>query len=75
MFLMGCYGYAYNDPHTSNITQLLSLPIWTTWSTPFLLEALEARFASSNSPSGVARDHSACTCMKDFASPILNSAY
>ena len=36
MFLMGCYGYAYNDRHTQNITQLLELPVWQSWSTPLL---------------------------------------
>jgi hypothetical protein len=70
MFLMGCYGYAYHDRHTKNITQMLELPIWSNWSTPFLLEALETKHASSHSPARV-RDHSACTCMKDFSSPTL----
>jgi hypothetical protein len=72
MFLMGCYGYADNDRHTSNITRWLTHDVlWTDWSTPFLLEALEHRFATSSSLSGATRDHSACTCMKDFASPTL----
>jgi hypothetical protein len=72
MFLMGCYGYAYNDRHTSNITRWLTHDVlWTDWSTSFLLEALEHRFATSSSLSGATRDHSACTCMKDFASPTL----
>jgi hypothetical protein len=75
MFLMGCYGYAYMDRHTSNITGLLSLEVmWTEWSTPFLLDALETRYASSKSTVSdqvTPRDHSACTCMKDFASPTL----
>ena len=70
MFLMGCYGYAYNDKHTKNITQMLELPIWSNWSTPFLLQALETKHKSSHSPASV-RDHSACTCMKDFSSPTL----
>ena len=69
MFLMGCYGYADNDRHTSNITRWLTHDVlWTDWSTSFLLEALEHRFATSSSLSGATRDHSACTCMKDFAS-------
>ena len=79
MFLMGCYGYAFNDKHTSNITGWLSLEVmWTEWSTPFLLDALETRHASSKSTSSAdetfdhsAHDHSACTCMKDFSSPTL----
>jgi hypothetical protein len=70
MFLMGCYGYAYNDRHTQNITQLLELPVWKIWSTPFLLQVLETKYASSYSATH-ARDRSACTCMKDFASPTL----
>jgi len=72
MMLMGCYGYIYNDPYHNvdgqrNTHDVLSnTDIWTDYTTAFLLQALETKNGLMTS-----HDRSACSCMKDFASPTI----
>jgi hypothetical protein len=72
MMFMGCYGYIYDDGYhavegvKSTQDYLKDNAIWKDYTTPFLLQALETRNAIA-----ITHDRSACSCMKDFASPTL----
>lgn len=68
MMMLGCYG-KFNSTKLYELLQLSesqSENIWTIYTTAFLLQALQ-----DNASSAPTRNHdrSACTCMKDFASP------
>lgn len=72
MLLMGCYGYIYNDAfhqvegQRSTRDVLGNIAIWTEYTTAFLLQALETKNGLMTT-----HDRSACSCMKDFASPTI----
>lgn len=73
MMFMGCYGYVYDDSHhTTSPKNTYSLlenqKLWTHYTTPFLLQALENKNAA-----GAGHDKSVCSCMKDFGNPTLVS--
>jgi hypothetical protein len=64
MMMLGCYGNVYEK---GNLHALLKQDtIWTNYTTAFLLQALQNN--AGPAPTRV-HDRSACTCMKDFASP------
>jgi hypothetical protein len=72
MMLMGCYGYVYGDPQhdvagvKSTYHYLQDSALWKPYTTPFMLQALEDKYATN-----ALHDRSVCSCMKDFASPTL----
>jgi len=63
MMMLGCYG-KFNS--TKMYVLLETNNIWTNYTTAFLLQALQ--HSASSAPTRN-HDRSACTCMKDFASP------
>ena len=68
MMMLGCYG-KFNSTKMYVLLQLSesqSENIWTNYTTAFLLQALQDSASSAPTRN---HDRSACTCMKDFASP------